>query len=247
MSRIRVFILISINLVGLTVLVFAYPHFMVAPGALIAAHANLETHCFACHTPLRGAAPDRCISCHKIADIGLRTTKGTPVAGTKSIPPFHQGLTAQNCMACHTDHVSPVLASRARTPFSHALLNSTSRDNCTSCHTAPRTADHPAPTAQCTQCHSQNGWKPATIDHDRFFVLDKDHNASCTTCHTTNDRRQYTCYGCHEHTEANIRKKHIREGITNFTNCISCHKSAHGDARGGDKREGGKKHKKDDD
>jgi hypothetical protein len=78
-------------------------------------------------------------------------------------------------------------------------------------------------------------------------VLDKDHNAACTTCHTTSDRRQYTCYGCHEHTEANIRAKHIREGILNFTNCVSCHKSAHGEAKEGGKREGANKRKKDDD
>jgi hypothetical protein len=78
---------------------------------------------------------------------------------------------------------------------------------------------------------------PATFDHARFFMLDRDHNAACTTCHTTSDRRQYTCYGCHEHTEANIRAKHVREGIPNFTNCVSCHRSAHGESREGGGRE----------
>jgi len=245
MKRGWVLLLIAANLIGLTALVFMYPHFMVAPGRLVPAHANLEANCFACHVPLRGPMAEKCISCHKVADIGLRTTTGTAVARATPITPFHQGLTAQNCMACHTDHTNPALTSRTRPAFSHALLNAAIRETCTSCHTAPKTAVHSAPTAQCTQCHSQNGWKPATFDHTRFFVLDKDHNAACTTCHTTSDRRQYTCYGCHEHTEANIRAKHIREGILNFTNCVSCHKSAHGEAKEGGRREGANKRKKD--
>ncbi|OQW81291.1 MAG: class III cytochrome C family protein [Proteobacteria bacterium ST_bin15] len=247
MKRRWVLLLIAVNLIGLTALVFLYPHFMVAPGPLIPEHASLVTDCFACHAPLRGAVAERCITCHKVADIGLRTTAGAAVIRATPITPFHQGLTPQNCMACHTDHTTPALTSRTRPAFSHALLNPAIRDNCTSCHTAPKTAVHSAATAQCTQCHSQNAWKPATFDHARFFVLDKDHNATCTTCHTTSDRKQYTCYGCHEHTEANIRSKHIREGISNFTNCVSCHRSAHGESRKGSEREGGGKRKKDDD
>ena len=173
----------------------------------------------------------------------------TPVDGQP--PPdfapgqFHHGLTAQNCMARHTDHTNSALTSGTRAAFSHALLDPALRENCTSRHTAPKTAVHSAPTAQCTQRHSQNGWKPATFDHARFFVLDKDHNAACTTCHTMSDQRQYTCYSCHEHAEAKIRAKHIREGIRNFTNCVSCHRTAHGEAREGGKREGGDKRKRD--
>jgi len=247
MKRRWVLLIITANLIGLTVLVFIYPHLMVAPGPLVSAHASLETNCFACHAPLRGAVADRCISCHKVADIGLRTTKEMPIVPRTPITPFHQVLTAQNCMACHTDHTNPALTSRERPAFSHALLNPAIRENCTSCHTAPKTAVHSAPIAQCTLCHSQNGWKPATFDHARFFVLDRDHNAACTTCHTTIDRRQYTCYGCHEHTEANIRSKHIREGIPNFTNCVSCHRSAHD--RGSDRERGdrSKRERKSDD
>jgi hypothetical protein len=238
MNRRWVLLLIALNLIGLTGLVFIYPQFMVAPGPLVPAHANLEANCFACHAPLRGVAADRCISCHKVADIGLRMTTGSAVARATTgitvaratpITPFHQGLTAQNCTACHTDHTHPALISKGQPAFSHALLSAAIRENCTACHTAPRTPIHRGVTAQCTQCHSQDSWKSASFDHTRFFVLDRDHNAPCATCHTTSDRRQYTCYGCHEHTEANIRAKHIREGIQNFTNCVACHRSAHGD------------------
>ena len=223
-----VLLLIAANLVGITALVFLYPHFMVAPGPLVRSHASLETNCFVCHAPLRGAVAERCIACHMVSEIGLRTTKGAPIVRASTIVPFHQGLTSQNCMACHTEHSKPMLTPGGRPAFSHALLNAAIGEGCASCHTAPETAVHSAMTGQCKECHSQDGWKPATFDHSRFFVLDGDHNAACTTCHTTSDRRQYTCYGCHEHTKDNIRAKHIGEGIPNFTNCVSCHRSAHG-------------------
>ena len=251
MKRRWVLLIIAANLIGLAVLVFFYPHYMVAPGPLISAHANLETNCFTCHAPLRGPVADLCISCHKVADIGLRTTEGLPVVAKTPIKSFHQGLTAQNCMACHTDHTTPALTSRTRPLFSHLLLNPETRENCTSCHTAPKTAVHSVPPAQCTQCHSQTAWKPATFDHTRLFVLDKDHNVPCTTCHMTSDQWQYTCYGCHKHTVSNVQAKHIRKGISNFTNCVACHRSAHdGDGERGEagkSREGGRRDRKHDD
>ena len=237
MKRRSVLLIIAATLIGLTVLVFLYPHLMVSPGPVIPAHANIEASCFSCHSPFRGASADRCITCHKVADIGLRTTAGKTVQRAAPVTPFHQGLTAQNCMDCHTGHTNTVLTSMGRPAFSHALLNAAIRQNCASCHVAPKTAVHSGATGQCTQCHGQDHWKPATFDHTRFFALDQDHNAPCLTCHTTSDRRQYTCFGCHEHTLSNIRAKHIREGIPNFTNCVSCHKSAHGEAREGRERE----------
>ena len=68
--------MIAANLVVLVALAFVYPHLMVSPGRSSPAHAELTTDCFACHAPLRGAAAERCIACHAVADIGLRTTKG---------------------------------------------------------------------------------------------------------------------------------------------------------------------------
>jgi len=46
------------------------------------------------------------------------------------------------------------------------------------------------------------------------------------TCHTGNDFKRYTCYGCHEHTPANVRAEHEKEGIRDFENCVECHRSA---------------------
>ena len=284
MKRPWLMLLIAANLAVLLVLVFVYPHLMVSPGALVSAHAELATDCFACHAPLRGAAPDRCITCHALPDIGLRSTKGVAITNATVKAAFHQQLTEQNCMACHSDHAGPKLTERSRKPFSHTLLQVGTRQKCESCHGAPNndvhrnlsrgcgqchttggwtpaTFDHALlPKAElsrceschkpptdslhrqikgnCGQCHSPVGWKPASFEHDKLFRLDRDHNASCVTCHAGDDYSKYTCYGCHEHTVANIQRKHQKEGIQNFENCVECHRSANGEPEGKGSREG---------
>lgn len=287
----RLWIVISANLLVLVALAFVYPHLMIGPGPLIPGHAALTTDCFACHAPLRGAKAERCIVCHVVADIGLRTTRGAPILATGAglARPlklsFHQAVTERDCMACHSDHAGPMLNQRNRKPFSHMLLQVATRDRCDSCHAAPSNAMHQRLRVGCAQCHNTAGWKPASFDHAalpqaelsrcqtcheapadtmhrqisgncgqchapkawkpvtfqhaRFFVLDRDHNTACVTCHQGNDYAKYTCYGCHEHTPANIRRKHVEEGIRNFGNCVKCHRSADGESEGEGSREGG--------
>jgi hypothetical protein len=263
-------IVIAVNLVVLVALAFIYPQLMVSPGPLVKGHAALSTDCFACHAVWRGASSGLCISCHAVADIGLKTTRGVPIVASAHKAPFHQSLTEQDCMACHSDHQGPQLTQRNRKPFSHTLLKATVRDRCSSCHAAPTDTVHRDLKVECSQCHQSQAWKPAHFDHallaktaldrceschkpptdrlhrqiqgscgschqttawkpasfehDQHFVLDRDHQASCETCHLNNDYSRYTCYGCHEHTPAKIRAKHIEEGIQNFENCVECHR-----------------------
>ena len=281
-------IVISANLLVLVALAFIYPHLMVGPGPVVAGHAELATDCFACHTPLRGATADRCIACHALPDIGLRTTRGAAIVNAKPVKvSFHQELNDQNCMACHSDHAGPKLTQQSRKPFSHAFLRPATRDRCDTCHAAPKNdlhqalsvgcakchkteawkpasfdhtaltqaelgrceTCHKAPadslhkqmTGNCAQCHKPQAWKPATFDHDKFFPLDKDHNPSCATCHTGDDYSQYTCYGCHEHTPANMQAKHREEGVVEgLDNCVRCHRSANGEGDGKGRGERGK-------
>jgi hypothetical protein len=288
-------IVISANLVVMVALAFVYPHLMVGPGALEQGHAELTTDCFACHTPLRGATADRCIACHKLPDIGLRTTTGTGIVNAEPLKvSFHQALNDQDCMACHSDHAGPKLTQRSRKPFSHGLLRTATRDRCDTCHAAPKNELHktlsvgcdkchktgawkpatfehaaltpaelgrceschkaPADTlhrqlaGNCAQCHQPQAWKPATLDHDQFFPLDRDHNASCATCHAGNSYSQYTCYGCHEHTQANIQAKHREEGVDEgLDNCVRCHRNGSGEGEGerqGKGKRGKEKHER---
>jgi len=110
--------------------------------------------------------------------------------------------------------------------FNHVLLQKATLDQCQSCHKSPADSLHRQISGNCSQCHNQNKWMPATFDHSKYFELDPDHNASCVTCHEGNDYSRYTCYGCHEHSPSSIRREHIEEGIRDFDNCVECHQSA---------------------
>ena len=222
------------NLVGLVALVFVFPGAMVSPGELVPAHAKLANDCFACHAPFRGTTTDRCVQCHALTDIGVRTTTGAVIEyATKSriSASFHGELIEQTCAACHTDHGRLV-----ERRFSHDLLRPGALEACERCHAAPDDTFHRQLDTGCRQCHTPERWSPSTFDHERLFVLERPHNAPCATCHPDNDLKHYTCYGCHEHTPANIRAEHEEEGIRNIDDCVSCHRSADGEA--GEGREG---------
>jgi hypothetical protein len=144
-------------------------------------------------------------------------------------------------MACHSDHAGPKLTQRSRKPFSHAMLRVAARDLCDTCHAAPQNALHKALNGGCGQCHKTEAWKPATFDHDKLFPLDKDHNASCVTCHIGNNYQQYTCYGCHEHTPAKMLAKHREEGVTeSLDQCVRCHRSASDEGEGKGRKDHGR-------
>ncbi|KAF0185662.1 MAG: hypothetical protein FD160_471 [Caulobacteraceae bacterium] len=221
-----ILLIIAANLAALLGLIFVYPQHMISPGPLSAAHADLATECSSCHVPFRGATPERCTTCHAAADIGLRTTSGAPIARSNARPPFHQALTSQNCLSCHTEHLTASTRASGRVTFSHELLNVATREQCSSCHTPPSNALHRNMGANCSTCHSQESWRPATFDHDRFFALDGPHDVPCSSCHVNNDFSRYTCFSCHEHRPDQIRALHWEEGIRNFENCASCHRSA---------------------
>ena len=230
--------MIGAGLAVLLVLACVFPQRMLAPGPLVPAHAALANDCFACHAPLRGPAADLCIACHVLADIGLRTTQGVAITAGHSGTArplrrsFHQDLTTQDCMACHSDHAGPKLTQGSHQRFSHDQLREQARARCEACHAPPSNDLHRTWTDGCAQCHTTQAWKPATFKHDAHFLLDQDHNTACTTCHLGGDHSRYTCYGCHEHTPAKVRAQHAEEGIRNIEDCVACHRSADGERDG---------------
>lgn len=251
MSRTLKWILAA-NLILVAILAFAYPHLMVGPGKLIPGHSKLETDCFACHAPLFGVTTERCTNCHKPGEIGKLTTIGQAIDKPLTSTPFHQKLVKQDCLACHSDHAG-VRRFRVEGRFDHALLQAEAREECQTCHQSPTDSLHQQITGNCSQCHTQQKWLPATFDHDQYFELDRDHNAKCVTCHLRNDYSRYTCYGCHEHSPEKIRREHIEEGIRDFKNCVECHRNADeddirmpGSSRAGEENRG-RKHDDDDD
>lgn len=232
MSRVLKWVLAA-NVLVAVALVFLYPHLMISPGKLIPGHQGLETDCFACHTPFSGATSSRCQSCHRPEQIGRFLTTGQPLNRPNTRVAFHQQLLEQDCVACHSDHAG-VKRFRPQGRFQHGLLQSTTRDQCQQCHRSPTDGLHQRIAGNCQQCHAQERWTPATFEHDAYFELDRDHRAPCATCHPRHDYARYTCYGCHEHSPASIRREHIEEGIRNFDRCVDCHRNANEhDIRGG--------------
>lgn len=223
-NRTALFI-ISAGLLAIIALVFVMPHTMISPGKVIKAHAEFGDDCFACHTPMFGSSAEKCIDCHKVADIGIRTTKGIKITGEKKKVAFHQKLLREDCVACHSDHIG-VKAFRPESQFSHKLLQAGVQKQCDSCHRKPKDSLHRKIQGNCVQCHTQKAWTPATFKHEKYFRLDRDHDVRCATCHVNNDYAHYTCYGCHEHTRSNVREEHIEEGIRDYKSCVKCHRSA---------------------
>jgi hypothetical protein len=217
-------IIVAANLAVLLLLAVLFPHLMISPGKPIDAHAEFATDCFACHTPFIGSRPAKCIACHKIDEIGLKTTRGVPIAAEKKNVAFHQKLLEENCVACHSDHKG-VKAFRPISQFSHRLLEPTLQQQCDSCHRNPGDALHLKIKGSCAQCHSEEAWKPATFEHDDYFRFDRHHDTQCETCHVDSDYASYTCYGCHEHSRSKIREEHFEEGIRDYENCVECHRS----------------------
>ena len=186
-------------------------------------HRDATVACSACHSTSKWkpatfnhkqfAGGKQCITCHK-AD--------------KPNDQLHLDATVA-CSACHsTSKWKPAT-------FNHKQF--AGGKQCITCHKADKPNDqlHRDATAACSACHSTSKWKPATFNHDRYFRLDRDHQASCKTCHTNpGNYKQYTCYNCHEHTPSNMAEVHREEGISNYQNCVRCHRSGSGESERGD-------------
>ena len=212
------------NLAVLVLLAIFLLQLMISPGKLIDAHAELTADCFACHTPFLGSTAEKCISCHRVAEIGIKTTKGLKIEREKKNVAFHQKLTEEDCVACHSDHKG-VQAFRPIGQFSHRLLEPDVEQQCDGCHANPSDGLHLKIKGNCSACHTQQRWTPATFDHDNYFRFDRAHTTECVTCHINGDYNSYTCYGCHEHSRSRIREEHVEEGIVDYENCAECHRS----------------------
>ncbi|MCG7920789.1 MAG: class III cytochrome C family protein [Candidatus Thiodiazotropha lotti] len=217
-------LIVAANLAVFILLAITLPQLMISPGNPIDAHADLASDCFACHSPFFGSTPEKCITCHQVADIGLKTTTGEPIEKEKKNVAFHQSLIEDDCVACHSEHKG-VQPFRPIGQFSHQLLEQSVQTQCDSCHGNPGDSLHRKITGNCNTCHTQDRWVPATFEHDEYFRFDRNHETECETCHIDDNYTAYTCYGCHEHSRSKIREEHREEGIFDYENCVECHRS----------------------
>ncbi len=217
-------IIALVSLAPLLWLAIDAPNVMIQPGKLIDSHMQLTDDCFACHSPFIGSVSEKCTKCHALEEIGLKTTKGLVISQEKKNVAFHQKLIEGDCIACHSDHKG-VQAFRPIGQFSHQLIELDVQQQCDSCHGNPGDALHLKIKGGCSQCHTTDAWMPATFEHRDYFRFDREHPSACETCHINNDYRDYTCYGCHEHSRSKIREEHVEEGIRNYEKCVECHRS----------------------
>jgi hypothetical protein len=176
--------------------------------------AHIQANCSACHTngQYQGGTPTDCWSCHQSDYEGATN----PNHASSQLP--------HACATCHTTNAwTPSTFNHANTGF--PLVGAHISVQCAQCHTngdyqggtptdcwSCHQADYqgvtdPSHTANqfshaCLQCHSMNGWSPATFDHSQTqFPLTGAHvNATCAQCHV-NGQFQGTptdCWSCHQ-------------------------------------------------
>ncbi len=179
--------------------------------------------CTTCHTDHKGLKPDVPLSTftHEI----LPEAERVKCNSCHALPAdkIHQHL-PPDCKACHSTDGWKLAVS-----FNHDMIQGMDKTNCVSCHEAPSDEFHQQTTESCSACHTTSAWVPSTFDHEKYFRLDRNHPDKCKSCHLSNNYAAYTCYGCHEHTEANMLQEHREEGIYNITDCARCHKSGNED------------------
>jgi hypothetical protein len=238
------------TLTAVGILLVASGQEMFSPGALnaqsrrsvplggVTSHAGIGSNCAACHVAPWSdeTMASRCLNCH--ADVHEQIV---------SQGPLHGLLTgAMECRTCHTEHQGPhgVLTSLAGFDHDCAAFKLTGQHRsveCASCHVnqvykgTPHSCEscHAEPEVHlgrfgtdCAECHSTSTWDDAVFAHS--FPLNhgrgKRGSSACSVCHqTTNNYKEYTCYGCHKHNPLRTEQKHLQRGIANVQDCALCH------------------------
>jgi hypothetical protein len=167
---------------------------------LMGKHANLD--CQACHKAqvllrIVKSTPQECAACHAKDDAHLgqlgtdcgacHTPKGWSEAAvdhTKLGFPLTGKHASAACQACHADNIF------AQTPT-----------DCVACHQKDNI--HGTDLGlHCEQCHTSDGWIPATFDHtlSGFVLIGTHAQTACQSCHINNQWKGLptTCFGCHQ-------------------------------------------------
>lgn len=186
----------------------------------------LNIDCYACHAnnynttqnPNHTAAgfSKDCQDCHDIT-----ASTWTTANINHDFFPLIGGHAISNCFQCHEQGgnfsgLSPECITCHQDDY-----NATTNPN----HT---TAGFPT---DCIQCHTINGWSPATFDHDGlYFPIYTGKHAGewnqCADCHQVpNNFAVFTCISCHEHNQQEMDNKHdeVQGYIYESGACLSCH------------------------
>ncbi|TNE62313.1 MAG: hypothetical protein EP344_05020, partial [Bacteroidetes bacterium] len=197
---------------------------------------HLTVQCIDCHTAGYAGTPTDCAACHTEqydqttnpahAAIGISTDCATCHSTDGWMPaefPDHDAhyplngahaAIANDCAACHNGDYN-------NTP-----------NTCIGCHlddfnatTSPDHQDAQFPD-DCTLCHSETAWIPASFDHNNIWPLTGAHASvpNCTDCHIGGNytNTPNTCAGCHQPDfDGTTNPDHNAIGIP--TDCETCH------------------------
>lgn len=208
---------------------------------------DTPTDCYSCHAKDDshiGRFGEDCALCHTAQGWEPANFKHDLVTSTTScvtchlLDDEHNGQYGTDCAACHsTEAWKPAIFDHNLSGF--PLNGAHLRTSCESCHASGSFSGlssdcatcHAEPAyhlgafgTDCASCHTTAAWSPAEYNKSHTFPLNHGESgvSSCETCHPASFTT-YTCYGCHKHSEAKVREKHLKKGISNFQNCIECH------------------------
>ncbi|MBK7143001.1 MAG: cytochrome C [bacterium] len=220
-----------------------------SPGDLHRVHAALEgvENCTKCHGGDHELVPDNCLACHgrikdqresgkglhsrseyqdcqnchvehQGRDFDLIHWKDGEKAFDHALTGFilkekHAGL---DCRKCHKPAFISGLAlgENEQLDSSRTYLGLTT--NCVSCHRDEHRGDLGA---NCTNCHTQTAWKPATgFDHSqsKFPLTGKHMTVACLRCHRLMTDRPLAA-----------DFDYLQYKGVQFANCVSCHTDTH--------------------
>ena len=196
--------------------------------------ANVDD-CYTCHRAEYDSAlasgkhlpgfPTTCVGCHATTQWpGAIFNHATASQGKFTLVGAHL---IQPCTVCHDATTGAPLYQPA------------DQNDCVTCHqsdydNALAIGKHlPGFPTTCTSCHTTTQWPGAVFDHDRQFfpIYSGTHRgewSSCTTCHTVpTDYAQFSCLGCHEHSQSAMDSQHQGEPGYSYTStaCLRCHPS----------------------
>lgn len=182
--------------------------------------ATLGVNCIDCHQSnyLATQNPNHasvgfstnCLDCHSMLQ-----DKWSAEIFAHNFFPLTDGHNLQSCFACH------------QTGGNFKGLST----DCYSCHQKDYVASANPPHAannfptNCKQCHTIQGWKPASFDHNTTqFPLTGAHlNTDCSSCHKNGYAAlPTTCVSCHQ-TNFNSTTNPNHSALSLSTDCQSCH------------------------
>lgn len=201
--------------------------------------SHVQVNCASCHSNGYTGTPTDCWSCHQ-NDYQSTTDPNHALKGY-----------SQDCTQCHNTGVwSDVNFDHNTTQF--PLTGQHTQANCSDCHTSGYTGTSTVCSAchqtdynnttnpnhfaagfpnTCEDCHTTNGWHPASFDHDNqyFPIYSGEHSGkwnTCSDCHTiANNFAVFSCIGCHEHNKPDMDDKHqgVQGYVYNSADCFACH------------------------